>query len=113
LSKKGFTLVELLIAASIFLIATFAFAYLLKLGMASAQNTFQLNQARYTLQTQAEKLRSLPFSSLASFNGQSFAQGKGKISVIPAVTDLLKIELELEWDPNKVPLKITTLRSSY
>jgi prepilin-type N-terminal cleavage/methylation domain-containing protein len=113
LNKKGFTLVELLVAATIFLVATFAFAYLLKIGMASVQNTARLNLAIYSLQAQAEEMRSLPFSSLVSLNGRSFAQGKGKISVIPAVTDLLKIELELEWDPNKIPLKITTLRSNY
>lgn len=113
MNKKGFTLVELLVAATIFLVATFAFAYLLKIGMASVQNTSRFNHATYSLVTQAEEIKSLPFSSLASLNGRSFAQGDGKISVVPALADLLKIELELAWDPNKVPLKVTTLRSSY
>ena len=113
MSKKGFTLLELLVASAIFLVAALTLAYLLKVGMASVQNTFRLNQAVYALQAQAEEIRSRSFEAVAELNGGSFASGKGKISVIPAVTDLLKVELELEWAPGKVPLKITTLRSRY
>ena len=113
MNKKGFTLIELLIAASIFLVATLTFAYLIKTGMRSLENTSRLNRAVYALQAQAEELRAMPFSSLLSQNGQSFADGNGEISVVPALADLIKIELELKWDPGKIPLKIITLRSSY
>jgi prepilin-type N-terminal cleavage/methylation domain-containing protein len=113
LNRKGFTLVELLVASSLFLLATLTFSYLLKTGISSVESAARLKQATYTLQSRAEEIRALSFSDLPSLDGTTFAQGRGNISVTPALADLVKIELELEWDPNKIPLRISTLRSNY
>ena len=111
--RKGFTLVELLVAASLFLAAAVAFNYLLKVGFTTVDTAQHLNQATYTLISKKEEIINLPFNSLSSLNGESFAHGSGRISVNPVLIDLMNIELELVWDTEKLPLKITTLRSNF
>jgi prepilin-type N-terminal cleavage/methylation domain-containing protein len=113
LSNKGFTLVELLLAAALFVAAVAGFNYLLKAGSISVESASRLSRAVYTLQAKMEEIRSYPFSHLSSLNGMSFSNGKGRISVAPVLADLVRIQLELEWDPKKIPLKILTLRSNY
>jgi prepilin-type N-terminal cleavage/methylation domain-containing protein len=113
LSNKGFTLVELLLAAALFVAAVAGFNYLLKVGSISVESASRLSHAVYALQTKMEEIRSYPFSHLNSLNGRTFAKGEGRISVAPVLADLVRVQLELEWDPKKVPLKIHTLRSKY
>lgn len=113
MNKKGFTLVELLVAASLFLVATFAFGYFLKIGMDSIESATRLNQAAYALQAEMEEIRALPFEQLAALNGMAFAQGRGELSVTPVLADLVGLKLELEWDPKKSPLELSSLRSKY
>lgn len=113
MNKKGFTLVELLTAASIFLVATLAFGYLLKTALVSIDSASRLNRAAFTLQAKMEEIRPLPFNQLGALNGSTFAESLGKVSVTPVLADLVRIKIELEWDPKRVPLKIYTLRSKY
>ncbi|MEE8637993.1 MAG: prepilin-type N-terminal cleavage/methylation domain-containing protein [Candidatus Margulisiibacteriota bacterium] len=113
MNRKGFTLVELLVAASLFLVATSAFGYLLKTGLVSIETASRLNQAAYELQAKMEEIRPLPFNQLAALNGSAFAQDRGEVSVTPVLADLVRIKLELEWDPKKTSLKLYTLRSKY
>ncbi|MFC1568091.1 prepilin-type N-terminal cleavage/methylation domain-containing protein [Candidatus Margulisiibacteriota bacterium] len=113
MNKQGFTLVELLLAAALFVAAVAGFNYLLKAGAVTVDSAARLSRAVYTLQTKMEEVRSYPFSYLTSLNGRTFAKDKGRISVAPVLADLVRVELELEWDPRKVPLKLTTLRSDH
>jgi len=113
LNKRGFTLVELLVAASLFLVATIAFGSLLKIGLASISSASDLNRAAYLLQAEMEEIQGLPFAELPGMNGSSFANGRGRISVSPVLADLIRVRLELSWNPDKSPLYIYTLRSSY
>lgn len=113
MSKKGFTLVELLVAASIFLLATLAFGYLLKTALISIDSASRLNQAAFILQEKMEEMKPLAFDQLAALNGDTFAEGLGKITVTPVLADLVRIKIELDWDPKRIPLKIFTLRSKY
>lgn len=113
MNKRGFTLVELLVAASLFLVVTLAFGYLLKTGLASIAAASRLNQAAYTLQAKIEEIHALPFDHLSALNGNPFAESFGKVYVTPVLADLVRIKLELEWDPKKAPLKLYTLRSEY
>jgi prepilin-type N-terminal cleavage/methylation domain-containing protein len=113
LNKHGFTLVELLVAALIFLIATVAFGFALNTGKNSIESAARLSRATYLLQSKMEEIRALPFSVILPLNGRSFAGGKGKISVTPALADLASIKLELDWDSGKLPLKFYSLKSKY
>ncbi len=113
LNKRGFTLIELLVATLLFLISIFSFGYILKVGMVSVETASRLNNGLFVIQSRAEEVRALPFTSLISLNGKTFANGKGKTKVVNALADLSKIDLELDWDANKSPLKFSTLRSNY
>ncbi|MFH1347686.1 MAG: type II secretion system protein, partial [Candidatus Margulisiibacteriota bacterium] len=101
MNKRGFTLIELLIASSLFMVAVIAFNYLLKTSAISSSSATRLNQAAYTIQAKMEEVRNLSFDQLPAQNNSSFAQGKGKVSVIPVMADLLKVQLELDWHPKK------------
>ncbi len=106
-------MIELLVAASLFLAASMAFGYLLKTGLTSIAAAGNLNRAVYVLQAKMEEMRVLPFEELSDLNGCSFAEGKGRISVVPVLADLMRIKLELKWDPDRSPLTFYTLRSKY
>ena len=99
--------------ASLFLGAVASFAYLLKIGSTTVSSALSLNQAAYVLQTKMEEMRNLPFNHLSSQDGSFFAQGTGKVSVTAVLADLLSIQLVLDWDPDKTPLKVYSLRSKY
>ena len=113
LNKQGFTLVELLILAVLFLIATVSFGSVLGAAKTSAMSAEKLTQAVYCIQSETEEIRLLAFDQLSSLNGKSFAQGAGKIYVTSVLADLASIRLELTWDPKKSPLITNTLRSKY
>jgi prepilin-type N-terminal cleavage/methylation domain-containing protein len=113
LNNKGLTLIEVIVALSLFLAATVAFSYLLKLGAGTVRTSEHLTEASYSLQAKMEEIKACPFEDLTALNGAAFNGGKGKISITPVLADLVKIELELKWDPQKLPLRICTLRSVY
>ncbi|NQT29795.1 MAG: prepilin-type N-terminal cleavage/methylation domain-containing protein [Candidatus Saganbacteria bacterium] len=113
MSRRGFTLIELLLAASLFVLAVFSFSYLLKIGASSIASSGDLHHATYALQTKMEETYTTPFNQLGGLDGSTFADGSGEVFVTPVLADLVKIELRFSFDPNKVPAKITTLRSSY
>jgi prepilin-type N-terminal cleavage/methylation domain-containing protein len=113
LNRKGFTLVELLVAASLFLTAVVAFSYLLKTSIKTAGEAKVFNQAVYALQAKKEELMGVSFESLALLDGAAFARGAGKIYITPALADLVNIKLVLFWAPKKAPLRLNTLRSKY
>jgi prepilin-type N-terminal cleavage/methylation domain-containing protein len=113
LNKRGFTLIELLVAAALFLVTITAFNYILKAGAATVDSGRQLQQAACTIQQKMEELRASPFGQLTLYHGHYFAAGKGKISVVTVMVDLVKIDLQLDWHADKAPLKLTTLRSKY
>ena len=113
MNSKGALLVELLVAISIFVLSSLAFTYILKSGAATANSSAELTRAAYLLQAEAENIRATPFEILPALNGQSFAEGDGKISITSILSDLLQIELKLTWDPKRLPLKAVTLRSKY
>ncbi len=113
MNKRAFTLIEVLVAALLFLAATIGFAYILKYGAASVAKASELNQAAYTIESKMEEIRSTSFYSLPSLSGRTFAMGAGKITVITVLANLTQISLELKWDPSRLPLKLYTLRSKY
>lgn len=113
MNKKGFTLVELLVATAIFLAATIAFGHLLKVSLVSVNAAARLNRAACELQDKMEGIRALPFAKLRGLDGDIFADGRGRVAVTPVLADLLSVRVELSWDARRAPLKIISLRSKY
>jgi len=101
------------VVACLFVVAVAGFGYLLKIGTTTIHSGLNLNRAAYVLQAKMEEMRSLPFQHLASQDGSFFAQGAGRVSVTAVLADLLSIQLTLDLDPDKAPLKIYSLRSKY
>ena len=54
MNKPGFTLVELLVAAGIFLVSVAAFTYLMRVASLSLDNALEKNQQLYTYQASLE-----------------------------------------------------------
>ena len=99
--------------AALFFVASFTFSYSLKHGKSIFCAASELNQATLILQSKMEEIKQLPFSQVASLEGESFAESRGEISITPILDDLLEIELELSWATNKEPICLFTLRSNY
>lgn len=113
MNKPGFTLIGLLVAASLFLGAVAGFNYLLKAGSDTITSANQLAAAFYTIQSKMEEVRAYPFEHLVSLNGGTFADGRGSVTAVQAMVDLVRIDLELVWANDKNRLRLTTLRSKY
>jgi prepilin-type N-terminal cleavage/methylation domain-containing protein len=112
-NKQGFTLIELLVAASLFLAAVTGFSYLLKAGSDTVASANELEQAVYAIQSKMEEVRAYPFDKLVYLNNGTFADGRGRVTAVAAMVDLVRIDLELVWAENKNRLRLTTLRSKY
>jgi type II secretory pathway pseudopilin PulG len=101
---KGFTLIEVLIAAVILITISFSFTYLLTSGIKSIDNSKDLLMAINLAQSQMEEVRALPFDNITSI---------GSIVVRPISYDLLEIRLSLDWKAGKHPIELITMRSKY
>ena len=113
MNRKGFALIEILLAAALFVAVISTFSYLLKQAASTASSIDGLSRAIYTVRGQAEELRRIPFEDLPALNGGSFSMGSGEIHVLPLLPDLLTIQIDLKWDPKRPPLQIYTLRSKH
>lgn len=104
-NKCGFTLVEVLVAASLFLglISAVGYSYhAAQQGLASAESRAgRLDELRSEL----EELRPLPFDSLAGMNGQAFASGEGRVGIVLLDADLIKVTVGIQ------NTRLVTLRS--
>ncbi len=103
--KSGFTLLELMIASGVLIVALGGllgvFAHLISLN----ENSSKLTLAVAACQTKLEEIRNSTFSNIytayngASFNPQGFASGeaKGTISVNNSNPNLLQIFVSVSW----------------
>jgi len=112
-NKNGFTLIEILVAVTLFLLATVSFTFVLQSAKTSANTTEVKQQAIYAVQATYEQLKLVPFNQLKNFDGLTFWQKQGKIEVKNLLADLLTVKIELAWHPQKNPIKLHSLRSKY
>ena len=101
---KGFTLIEVLIAALILITISFSFTYFLNTGIKSLDNSRDFIKAINLAQTQMEEIRSLPFDQITSTKF---------ITVRPISYDLLEVKLSMDWKIGKQPIELYTMRSRY
>ena len=113
MNRKGFTLVELLVAAILLPVILSFFLAIIKVSANAYQREKVWAQTSFALRSQMEKLRITPFEQVAQSNGGSFLSGAGKITITPLASDLLKIELRLQPNPTRPPTTLYSLRSSY
>ncbi len=106
MNRRGFSLVEVLVAGAIFLACSLMMAQLLKAGLAFTGRAARLQHDTMKLQSEMEELRAMPASELLVYNGQTFASGEGEIVISAVSADLLSVALRLRG------LGLTTLRSN-
>jgi len=111
-NRRGFTLIEMLTAFALLICISMGLNYLLKSGKSAISSASKQRQAVYAAQSKMEEIAAVPYSSLAAFNENSFADGKGRISINSVASNLMRITLEMQWSANKRPLRLSTLRSN-
>ncbi|MBU0573767.1 MAG: prepilin-type N-terminal cleavage/methylation domain-containing protein [Candidatus Margulisiibacteriota bacterium] len=105
--KKGFSLIEVLVAAALTCIIAVSVSFLFKIGTRHVIQTVQMSRASYKAAQKLEELRATPFYKLSSYNGASFDSAKGKVTVVPITSDLAQVIVGYET------VEIFTLRSKY
>lgn len=110
--KRGFTLIEVLVAAAILVFAASASALVLRTVTGEIMRSSELTRSVYITLDKMEGLKTIDFSDLSALHGEFFAQGKGKIEIKPILPDLKELKVEYKWDPVRKPIVIYTLRSS-
>jgi len=111
--REGFTLVEIILAVSLFVLIISTFGFLLRRAGDAIASVDGLSHALYAARSEMEEIRQISFDKLLTLNGSVFCGGRGKILVIPVLADLLRIELELKWNPKRPAIRLYSLRSKY
>lgn len=96
----------MLIASLVISIFAASFTFMAASGIKLAARSKQLTSSAFASKSMMEKLRSVPFDSLFSYNNAKFDNGAGTISISPAGNDLISIAVS-----DKV--EFNTLRSRY
>jgi Tfp pilus assembly protein PilV len=96
LNRKGFTLVEVLIAGALLVMALSGFSYLLKSSINYVRKAKTDAQTLYQARGEMERIRALPFDQLA-------AAGSAGTTITQIAADLYLIKVG----------KLYTLRSKY
>lgn len=104
--SKGFALIETLIASLILSVFAASFAFLLNSGVKEVKRSAALSSSAFMSKSVLEEIISKPFDALYLYNGKSFDNGAGQITVAPAGNDIVSITV------NHM-ISFTTLRSRY
>jgi len=105
--KKAFTLIEIIAAAAILLVAVSTTAYLFQLSVAMLKTADMREQAALAAISQMEELSLIPAKDIVA---SSFAEGQGKVNVSMVTPQLKSIEVECLWREGKPPIKFLTQR---
>jgi type II secretory pathway pseudopilin PulG len=103
---RGFTLIEVLVSATILILVFSAISSLVIFSLRQADRLESLLSSQYLLQARLEEIRTLPFADLPALDGRSFDGGKGLIKTSNVASDLILVELNHD-------VSISTLRSRY
>lgn len=110
MNKNGFTLIEVLTAGAIFILALSFFSLTFKAG--SNYFMFAKERIRGMLEARSEmeSLKQASFDQLSSFNMLNFANGKGEVTVQTLSADILLINLKYRWRWNRPPIELDALK---
>lgn len=110
MNKRAFTLIEILMSLGLLVVITISFSFLFKSGFTNLKYTEDIENALYATRSQMEEIRAESFDNIKS---KTFANGRGMISVKSLSHDLLEIKLSYNWNANKKPIELYTIRSKY
>lgn len=113
MNKKGFTLVEALIAVALLVVIIPAFGYMLKQASIALHTGNNYSAAFYAARDKMEELRTVSFNDLPALDGATFFNGKGILRIWPVSDNLLGIQLELRWREGRPPLRFFSLKGKH
>lgn len=106
--KRGFTLIEIIVALCLLAIIAAAFSFFFNSGIKNLLSTQEFTAALNSAQAQMEGIRAKGFEEIKD---QTFDNGRGKIAVRPIAYDLLEIRLTLNWKEGRKPIEFVTARA--
>lgn len=111
--RHGFTLIEVLMASSVFVIFSASAFFLLTSVMNNSRSSAELTKALFASEAKMDEIRALDFESLAGINGQIFSSGRGAVEIKDISPELKQIKVDYNWKQGRKPLVFYTLRSIY
>ena len=107
-SRRGFTIIEILLAISAILIVTLAFFFLTKTCLSKQNYSEKFHSALGLAQKTMEEIKAASFEAISD---KSFDKGKGTIIVTPIDPSLRDIFLSLKWQSSRPPIELETMRA--
>lgn len=95
MNRRGFTLIEVLVATGIFLLSAASFNLAIKTAQRLESQAVEKNREFLGLVNVMEELQSKPFADLSGLNGQTCLAGGGKINISLVEPELAKISLTI------------------
>jgi len=102
--RRGFTLIEVLVALAILVIIGGTFLFFFKTGLDAQADADEFLKALNACRAELEELRATPWAGL---------RPSPHITLTPITYDLYQVELKYNWHPGRKPIEIFTLRSKY
>ncbi|MBI5699047.1 type II secretion system protein [Candidatus Saganbacteria bacterium] len=102
--RRGFTLIEVLVALMILASIGGTFLFFFKTGLNAQADSDEFFAALNAGRMELEELRATPWSEL---------RASPHISLVPVAYDLYQVRYTYNWHPGRKPIEIVTLRSKY
>jgi len=98
--RASFTLIEVLVALSVFSIGSIAIAYSLSVSLRARTHVEKETTALFLLDRKASELFSAPQRKTGTFEGgfgDNYATYKWKATLVPLVRDLVRADVQVIW----------------
>ncbi len=115
-AARGFTLIELLIVVAIFAILTPTVIRIRDVSVKRQRSVAEYQRAAWVLQSQAERVRTMPFASLKTgrpqdFGAEQFRQmalfsGKGTFTVRDVSSLIKRVDLQVRWADQELAMTV-------
>lgn len=111
--RSGFTLVEVLVSALLLLVAASSFTVVFSRAFFFTSHLLSFTSATLSVQSEFEELKSRSFDEITISGEITFDGGKGIARTTKIFSDLIKIEITYQFEEDKAPIKVATMRSRY
>ncbi len=91
MNNRGFTLIEILIAALVLSILVYYLTFSFKNVSIAEKQKEELSSSILAAKSKMEELKSMPYRSLPSYDNSTFDNGKGLVKISPLGDDRMVI----------------------
>lgn len=111
--SKGFTFIELLVASLIIMVFCLFLSGLTVTLQRNMNSADLYLRSALSSSSVMEDIKGKSYGELAALDGYLFDEGKGRIYVGQRGPDIYEIYVEHDWQVNRKPIRLYTLRSRY